>query len=291
MRWEFDSMTEGYPEVCEDLLRKGQKVSPRGMNTVEIEDATIVLRDPTKPFPHGIGRKYGAAIAVAEGLCLAGGIADPQLMLSVGSNFARFLDGGNLHGAYGPRVRAQLPEVERKLKEDRDTRQAVLQVWDARYDQGGWTPKDLPCTLMLGFSIRGGKLNMRTTMRSNDVWWGLAHDVPMFTLLQLTMANALHLEPGTYTHHDWSLHFYERDFTGFDVMHPYDGRELPPWVGLECMDAGIVGGMDRARDIAGGGIPTDPNETELWCWNTVAHHAAVARESRELAKRGPAPPA
>ncbi len=50
---------------------------------------------------------------------------------------------------------------------------------------------------------------MLASMRSNDAYFGLPHDVFAFTMLQEIIARSLSVEPGTYTHVVGSLHLYE----------------------------------------------------------------------------------
>lgn len=268
--FDFEDMSTGYLELVSVLKKDGRRRSPRGFATSEIPNLSFTLADPRLSHPVGIGRRYGRAIAAAEALGLIGGVTDPELMCKVGANFSRFLDGGTLHGAYGPRVRGQLPNVVERLSEDPDTRQAVLQVWDAKYDQAGWTPRDLPCTLSFGFAIYGGKLEMTATMRSNDIWWGLAHDTVQFTALQLTVASALGLPAGPYTHQAYSLHLYDRDLEETEKLHP---QHLPDYLrhreGGICSLGGIHVGMARARALYAGERVPAATESEIWYEDTL----------------------
>lgn len=268
--FEYDTLQEGYADLVSSIANLGRRRNPRGQATSEIENATVVIRDPSRAWPNGINRKYGRAIAAAEAMCLVGGVGDPQLMCEVGANFKRFLDGGQLHGAYGPRVRAQMENVCEKLRDDPDTRQAIVQVWDARYDMAGWTPKDLPCTLSFGFAIFDGKLEMTTTMRSNDVWWGVAHDFPMFTCLQQTVASAIGRDVGPYTHQAYSLHLYDRDLEAFEALRaPVE----PPMIvrGLYAA-GGWEQGAERARTILRGETPPNPTPSEAFYLGQLAPH-------------------
>jgi hypothetical protein len=72
--------------------------------------------------------------------------------------------------------------------------------------------KDVPCTCLLQYFIRDGKLNAVTYMRSNDIILGTAYDVFVFTMLQEYIANALGVDMGAYTHVAGSLHIYEKNF-------------------------------------------------------------------------------
>ncbi|PSK64846.1 Thymidylate synthase 1 [Micromonospora sp. MH33] len=100
----------------------------------------------------------------------------------------------------------QLDHVRRLLKRDPDSRQAVIQLYDPQRDTRGH--RDVPCTLNHRFFIRHGRLEMHTTMRSNDVWLGLPYDLFTATMLHELLAGWLGVELGTYHHHVDSLHVY-----------------------------------------------------------------------------------
>lgn len=125
-----------------------------------------------------------------------------------------------IHGGYGPRLFKmrgqydQITTVIELLKNKPSTRRAVIQLFDASdNNDGSKTYKDIPCTCTLQFAIRNSKLNMFTTMRSNDAFWGLPHDVFSFTMLQEVMARTLNVEVGVYSHAVGSLHLYENHKT------------------------------------------------------------------------------
>jgi thymidylate synthase len=58
--------------------------------------------------------------------------------------------------------------------------------------------------------VRDNRLHMLTSMRSNDAWFGLPHDIFTFTILQELVARSLGLELGEYKHVVGSLHLYEK---------------------------------------------------------------------------------
>lgn len=212
------------------LIGQGDRVAPRGVPTREIRNFTVVVRDPTHPLSLGIGRNMNPTFAALETLQLIAGVSDPRKMTAVAPNTRQFLNGGAFHGAYGPRIAAQMPKVIERLRQDRSTRRAVVSIWDTRdlFTDG---VRDYPCTVGFNFAIRMGRLLMSTHMRSNDVWWGWTYDVVQFTQLQCTVANILELEPGEYTHYVDSMHIYERDIDLALALHEPDG-ETPQLVGL-----------------------------------------------------------
>lgn len=122
-------------------------------------------------------------------------------------------DGKTVYGGYGPRLfnmrnaHDQIANVIALLRDKPSSRRAVVQIFDAE-DIASYH-KEVPCTCTLQFLLRNGCLHMLTSMRSNDAFIGLPHDVFAFTMLQEIIARSLSVEPGTYSHAVGSLHLYE----------------------------------------------------------------------------------
>jgi thymidylate synthase len=117
-----------------------------------------------------------------------------------------------LHGAYGPRLFKRLNQIEtitQLLRDKPSSRQAVIQLFDAK--DLARPHKDVPCTCVLQFLVRGGRLQLLTYMRSNDAFLGLPHDVFAFTMIQELVARSLGIPLGAYRHIAGSLHLYKRD--------------------------------------------------------------------------------
>ena len=104
------------------------------------------------------------------------------------------------------------------LRDSPASRQAIIHIKEC-IDYRLKVPKDVNCTLTLQFLIRNNKLNMITTMRSNDVWLGLPYDVFCFTCMQMLMAMELHVDIGTYYHNAGSLHLYKKDFEKVQTIY------------------------------------------------------------------------
>lgn len=123
-------------------------------------------------------------------------------------------DGKTVHGGYGPRLfnfRNSINQIENVinlLRKRNSTRKAVIQLFDAA--DINENHKEVPCTCTLQFFIRNNKLHMLTSMRSNDAYWGLPHDVFAFTMLQEIIARSLSIELGEYKHSVGSLHLYKK---------------------------------------------------------------------------------
>lgn len=216
-------LRRGYVDLVNEVIEHGKRVAPRGQGTREVLNATIELADPRDALPVGIGRKPNLAIGAGEALQLIGGFSDPEMMVSIAGSFERFMDGGVLQGAYGPRIRVGLPHAITRLIEDPDTRQSIVQVARPE-DFIGVPSRDLPCTKDLHFFVRDNKLSLVTSMRSNDVWLGVAYDFFQFTQLQLSVATSLGLKVGPYYHHADSLHIYDRNIEAAEELHYPDPR-------------------------------------------------------------------
>lgn len=157
-------------------------------------------------------------------------------------------ENGTIYGAYGPRLLAmrgkvdQLQNLLRLLKEKPSSRRAVIQLFNAEDIADNY--KEIPCTTTFQFHVREGRLHMSTTMRSNDAYKGLPHDVFCFTMLQEMVATHLNLGLGEYYHYAGSMHMYEADFenaTAFreeGYQKPVEMPEMPvgaPFAALKIL--------------------------------------------------------
>lgn len=120
-----------------------------------------------------------------------------------------------VNGAYGPRIRSrhgfdQLQAAIDMMRRKDGSRRIVIQLYEAE-DLLADDNVDIPCTTTMQFHRRGNVLHMSVTMRSNDAYLGLPHDVFCFTMLQELVATELDLELGEYIHMVGSMHLYDRD--------------------------------------------------------------------------------
>ena len=150
-------------------------------------------------------------------------------------------DNVTVYGGYGPRLfgqrgHDQVQNVIDILNAHPASRRAVIQIFNA--EDISSARKEIPCTTTLQFFVRDDRLDMITTMRSNDAYWGLPHDVFCFTMIQELIARSLGREIGIYRHFAGSLHLYKdhrHDAQNF-VNEGYQARiEMPsmpvgdPW--------------------------------------------------------------
>ena len=64
----------------------------------------------------------------------------------------------------------QLDKVVAQLKNNTDTRQAAISIYDGK--EISKYKYDTPCTYAVQFTVVKSKLNMCVVMRSNDLWYG-----------------------------------------------------------------------------------------------------------------------
>jgi thymidylate synthase len=224
---EINDLQNGYLRIIDEVLTNGRSVAPRGQKTIELPAVSIILKRPEYATPINMGRGLNLALASAETTQLTAGISDVVQLQKIAPIFEKFTNNFRLRGAYGPRIHDQMPRVVTALSRDSETRQAGVNIW--RHDELDDTEnRDVPCTLSLYWQVRDGYLEAFTTMRSNDAFLGVPYDITMFTRLQQTIAWALGVGVGEYTHHAFSLHVYERDLNAIDQMHSVEFAEPSP---------------------------------------------------------------
>jgi thymidylate synthase len=116
----------------------------------------------------------------------------------------------------------------------------VVTLFDPAKDHAGHS--DVPCTLGYRFFLRGNRLHMHTTMRSQDLWLGFPYDVFTATILQELMAEWIGAELGQYRHSVDSLHLYAK--------HWEPAASLPVSGHGEPMDSLGVAWPDLDRTLA-----------------------------------------
>lgn len=213
-----DSIDDLLRVVFERFLRRSLHVKATRGPTIEISGVLLKLRNPRI-------RLSRSEVKGTVFSCLG-----ELLWYLAGSNRLKFIayylsryvdesdDGKTIGGAYGPRLfglgsKNQVANILSLLRANPSSRRAVIQLFDASdlVRRSGRYPKEVPCTCTLQFLVRIGRLHMFTSMRSNDAYKGLPHDVFCFTMLQEIIARTLGLELGTYSHAVGSLHLYEND--------------------------------------------------------------------------------
>lgn len=109
----------------------------------------------------------------------------------------------------------QLTKVIDRLKEDPDSRQLWISLWNPEKDPdflGGVSR--VPCSLGYGLQVRDGKLNLHYVMRSCDFATHFRNDVYLAIKFLEWVAEKTGYPVGSFTHTIFSLHVYNKDVEG-----------------------------------------------------------------------------
>ncbi len=238
-----DSLNEGY-QWCIKAFQENAKTS-NGRQQGEIHellDVELVLSDPRKSVLSLPMRNMSRKYAAGEFLLYMRGTNDAEAFKFYSKTWDRLQKpDGTINSAYGyrwfknvyPASGKPIPEpiitrfmfAVQQLLDNPDTKNAVIMLRDD--DDIMPNLKDRCCTLALCFNIRDGKLNMRTIMRSQDLWTGLPYDVFCFTRLQQIVLYEYNsksgrdkIELGTYTHQVLNLHVYAKHWDRIKGYNP-----------------------------------------------------------------------
>jgi thymidylate synthase len=227
------------------LCAQGNPVSPRRGDAIELIGVTLELTNPRARLSRSENRGVVFS-ALAELVWYLSGSRSTSHIASYIRRYEDEDEDGNIHGGYGPRLfdgpglTGQVAQVVEQLKR-KDSRQAVVQLFE-RDDLLGH--KDVPCTTTLQYFLRNGSLIAVTNMRSNDVCFGLPHDIFCFTMLQELIARSVRVEIGSYIHMVGSFHFYEEQRTAVQ-RYLKEGWQSPgampsmpsgdPWPSVESL--------------------------------------------------------
>ena len=147
--------------------------------------------------------------------------------------------------------------------------------------------RDLACALSIQFLLRAGKLNCITTMRSNDIVWGLCYDAYLVTMLQERLALELDVEMGWYMHSAGSLHVYEQFYSLAERIAaepgPFLTEPMPRMDDISALPAFLA--VEEALRFGRPGAIKMVAELPLY-WRTLSSPLVSFREARtkELAQ-------
>lgn len=233
----FDNQVERYLALYSNTMR-GQEICPRGLDCREVEDQQIVIH-PDYPFMTFKHRNYDVGYFKKEFLWkLTANPYDRSIQNhaklwkeiinpdgTYNSNYGRFFFGPG-HNIW---------DIVTELTRDMDSRKAYIPMLNVTH----MAPHviDTVCTLGVGFRVRNGRLDMSCYMRSSDIIFGLATDIPTFAFLYRLVKGLLpmDLEVGYINVTAMSSHVYSRHYEMVTkilndseyepVMMPYCNRE------------------------------------------------------------------
>jgi len=196
--------------VIEQVQASGTRIHPTKGEALEVTGVLLEITNPRARLSQteSRGKVYSCLGELCWYLARTNNLSFISYYIPT---YVEAADGDMIFGGYGPRLfswegRNQVENVTNILRKKPDSRQAVIQLFDAL--DLVEKHNDVPCTCTLQFMLRDNKLQMFTSMRSNDVHFGLVHDVFCFTMLQEIVARSLSVDLGTYKHAVGSLHLY-----------------------------------------------------------------------------------
>lgn len=243
----YENLNQASIGLSKEILKIGIKRKTRGFDCIEIPfPVTVKITNPTDRYINLPGRKASKTLPFYESLAIASGVNDLSLYSGVVPNMKQYSDDGVTQRAgYGPRIRRfegnpedyevfekdllrqknsekknvqffdQLKYVVEILKKDKNTRQAAISITDPAKDQllpSGElkSTKDIPCCRLLQFQVSGGKLDLISYFRSNDLIYGF-QQVNVFNncFILEYVSMMVDLPIGNYYHTTANLHFYE----------------------------------------------------------------------------------
>jgi thymidylate synthase len=226
----FDAQTadEAWRQAAATFVEgSASRLQPsRAGETHEILGAAFTIRNPRQRWVVSREPAINPAFALAEVIWILSGRNDSSFINYWNPKLPIFAGRAKrYHGAYGYRLRShfgvdQLEAAYSALLNNPDSRQVVLQIWDAGSDMpssnGAPADADIPCNICSFAKIRDGRLEWTQILRSNDLFLGVPHNFVQFTSLQEILAAWLNVDVGHYRHVADCLHVYARDIPRLD---------------------------------------------------------------------------
>ena len=205
----FRNANEAYEYVHDRILQDGIRFG----ETKALFNVGFYITDPCDRRIVNTERGWSEEYAEAEWKWYLSG--DPSIYTlgkiygKVPEIWKRMADGGgDVQSNYGWQWKRndQIDYVVNLLKENKDTRQAAISIYDAKEHKN--YVEDTPCTYAIQFTNVENRLNMCVTMRSNDLWYGFCNDQYQFSKLQEMISKQLNIETGIYYHFAHNMHLY-----------------------------------------------------------------------------------
>lgn len=210
-----DNLDDVLIAVYEALLKHGAENHGTRGDTLELLGVALCLKNPRARLSRSENRGKSLS-ALGELLWYLSKKKDVVFIEQYVPAYANEAEpDGTVNGGYGPRLFSmrdsidQVQNVIDLLKSKPSSRRAVIQLFNA--EDIAAQRKEVPCTTTIQFFLRDGQLHMAATLRSNDAYLGLPHDVFCFTMLQEMVASELGVNLGGYMQYVGSMHVYCKD--------------------------------------------------------------------------------
>ena len=214
------SVNHALPQLLDLLLQEKTRGSRNG-RMKELGPVSITIEKPWLRYVSVAERKVSLPAQIAETMWVLSGRNDVEWLSHYLPRAKDFSDDGTTwSGGYGPSLRAwgpdrvdQLWHVVELLREDVETRRAVISLYDPARDTALGL-KDVPCNNWLSFRVgNDGRLHLNVATRSNDIIWGWSGiNTFEWSVLLAVVCALTGLAQGTIRYNITSLHLYERHF-------------------------------------------------------------------------------
>lgn len=238
--------------VYDALAEHGVKQNSRNGEVVRLPGVTtMTLERPWERVNFCPLRDANPFFHYFEALMMLAAANDAKAHAAIVPNMMNYSDGGDTFNAYyGTRIREydkirgqlqrdQLAEVIKVLRNDPESRQAVVQIWDPE-DLWNTKTKDKACNMSMVFEIVQSDLgqgvivptlNMTLFNRSNDAIWGTVSGANIFhfSMFHQYVSHALGVLMGSWTTVTNNLHVYTGNPQWGKLKKVYVGQD---WSGL-----------------------------------------------------------
>jgi len=217
----FETMKEAINEIERDIMEMGIQVHPHSMQNKMVSDDENFETLEVQNYSFAILKLTDKDEQVSDCLnwCkaefeerIAPFDINPgdawKLRPEVWKEF--LTDLGTFDYTYNERIRKQLTEVIKELKENPDSRRACIDIHKP-YDTINFMRAlvRIPCSMYYQFLIRRGKLDIIYNMRSSDFDTHFKNDIWLAGELRDYIARQIDIEPGMFFMNIGSLHRYK----------------------------------------------------------------------------------
>lgn len=220
----YKNCLEAESEIHRDIFEMGITVKPKTMqdkniegnddfSTIELSGYSFAIKD-TSDKDHFIMQR-GLNLQWCQDDFAERVNPDsinPGEAYKLREEWSEFVHDGKFAYTYNERLRYQLAKTISVLKEDNDSRQAVITIYEGDKDsENRLGKKRVPCSMYYQFLVRGGKLNCIYTMRSSDFLTHFPYDIWMAAELRDLVASNIGTPTGDLIFFSGSLHCYKKD--------------------------------------------------------------------------------
>lgn len=225
----YQDFSEAFSEVKRDIVEMGMRVYPKTYQDKDIsEDSryeTLELQNYIYTVTHPVAERvpgfhlsycdteFGERVKGMIGEPINPGIAwrtRPEI-------WYEFLESnGKFSYTYPERLSKhyQVHLVMNRLREDPDSRQLYISIWDIADVKKLGGISRVPCSLGYLLQVRKDALNITYLQRSCDFVTHMSNDVHLACRMQEYLAASAQYQVGNFTHWIGSLHLFKKDAEG-----------------------------------------------------------------------------